>query len=419
MKVKYFIVKGKNKYCSIHIRFWDSKRIDQKAKTGISTLFNDWSPLKQRIKVRVDSINTDELNNKLDKLETYIYESYNLDYNNRKFIAPDWLKIKVESFFGRVTNNENYKVYFVDWAEKFTESAHKRLNNGIPISKNTIKNYTSTLTKLKDFETYQNRKYRFEDIDLEFHRDFIFFCRDNQKLNNNSIGSLISRIKTFCKNIEFDGLPINPKYKHNEFSIPKNETFDIYLSDQEIEKVYKHDFSENDKLNNARDLFVIGLVTGLRVSDFLKIKEENIFENVINLTTTKTKQNLTIPIHPYFKEILNKRKGKFPRSISDQKFNKYIKDIALEVGLKAKTYGSKRDEENNKKTEGYYEKWELVSSHICRRSFATNLFLAGIEVSIIRKATGHSSEKLFLNYVKANQNDHIKVISDYYNKNNI
>jgi integrase len=417
MKVKYFIVKGKNKYCSIHIRFWDSKRIDQKAKTGISTIYNDWSSAKQRIKIRVENKITEELNDKLEKLEKYTYESYNLDYNNRKFIASDWLKIKVENFFGRVTNNEEYKIYFVDWAERFVETAHKRLNNGKPITKNTIKNYTSTLTKLKDFETFQNRKYRFEDIDLEFHRDFVFFCRENQKLNNNSIGSLISRIKTFCKNIEFDGYLINPKYKHNEFSIPKNDTFDIYLNEQEIEKIFNHDFSDNEKLDNARDLFIIGLVTGLRVSDFLKIKEENLFEKVINITTTKTKENLTIPIHPYFKEIIKKRKGTFPRIISDQKFNKYIKDIALEVGLKEKTFGSKRDEESSNKTEGYYEKWELVTSHICRRSFATNLYLAGIETTIIRKATGHSSEKTFINYVKASKEEHVKKISDYWKNN--
>ncbi|WP_371269379.1 phage integrase SAM-like domain-containing protein [Flavobacterium sp.] len=91
----------------------------------------------------------------------------------------------------------------MDWVERFVATAHKRLNNGKPITANTIKNYTSTLTKLKDFEESQNTKYRFEDIDLNFHRDFIFFCREKYGLNNNSIGSLINRIKTLCRNIEF------------------------------------------------------------------------------------------------------------------------------------------------------------------------------------------------------------------------
>ncbi len=418
MNLKYFVIKGKKKYSSIYIRFWDSKRIDQKTRTGISTQPSDWSEAKQRIKVRPDSSNTDELNNKLESLERHVYDTYNLDYNNRTYISNDWLKNTVENFFGRAEKNELYKIYFVDWIEQFNKTAHKRINNGSPIKQNTIKNYTSTLNKLKAFETFQNRKYRFEDIDLNFHRDFVYFCKHELKLNENSIGSLISRIKTFCRNIELDSYPINLKYKHKEFSIPKNETHDIYLSETEISKIYNHDFSDSDRLDNARDLFIIGLVTGLRISDFLRISEKNILENVINITTTKTNQNLTIPIHHYFNEILKKRNGKFPRTISDVKFNKYIKDVAEEVGLKEKTFGSKIDKKSKVKAEDYYEKWELVTSHVCRRSFATNLFLAGIDVSIIRKATGHTTEKSFVNYIKASKDEHIQKISDYWKTKN-
>ncbi|MEZ4853077.1 hypothetical protein [Flavobacterium sp.] len=99
--------------------------------------------------------------------------------------------------------------------------------------------------------------------------------------------------------MNLDGYQINPKYKHQEFSIPKNETFDIYLNENEIKQIFEYDFSCSEKLDNTRDLFVIGLVTGLRVSDFLKITKDNILGNVINITTTKTNQNLTIPIHPF------------------------------------------------------------------------------------------------------------------------
>lgn len=414
MNLKFFIIKGKKKYSSIYVRFWDSKRIDQKTRTGIGTPFSDWSEAKQRIKVRVDANNTPELNDKLELLERHIYDTYNLDYNNKAYISSDWLKKTVENYFGRVEKEDSHKIYFVDWIELFNKTAHKRMSNGSLIKSNTIKNYTSTYNKLKEFEKFQNKKYRFEDIDLNFHRDFVFFCKEELKLNNNSIGSLISRIKTFSKNIELDGYPINPKYKHNEFSIPKNETFDIYFNDTEIEKIFNHDFKENERLDNTRDLLIIGLVTGLRVSDFLRITEKNIMENVINITTTKTNQNLTIPIHPYFNKILEKRNGKFPRLISDVKFNKYIKDVALEVGLKEKTYGSKINEKSKVKTEDYYEKWELVSSHICRRSFATNLYLGGVDISVIRKATGHTTEKSFIKYVKASEDEHIKKISDYW-----
>ena len=106
MKLKYFIVKGKNKYCNIYVRFWDGKRIDQKTKTGISTLPIDWSEKKQRIKIKVTETNFDLLNNKLDELEKHIYNKYNLDYNSKEYITKSWLKDNVNNFFSRVPENE-------------------------------------------------------------------------------------------------------------------------------------------------------------------------------------------------------------------------------------------------------------------------------------------------------------------------
>lgn len=414
MNLKYFIIKGKNKNCSVYVRFWDSKRIDQKTKTGISVYFEDWSETKQRLKPKANSSNKDFLNNQLELLERYISDAYNFDFNNKKHISNKWLKDTINSFFGRVEKNENFKIYFVDWVEQFVKNAPKRLHNGKPIAERTIKNYTTALNKLISFEKYNNYKYRFEEIDLNFHRDFVHYCTSVGKLNNNSTGTLINRIKTFCNNIEIEGFPINSKFKHREFSSPTNETRDIYLNEIEINKIMNHDFSESDRLDTARDLLIIGLRTGLRVSDFMNIKKENIIGNIINVTTQKTNQNLFIPIHPQFQNILNKRNGEFPREISEQKFNLNIKDVCEAVGINELTSGGKINKDSNRKEFGVFPKYELVSSHICRRSFATNLYLARIDTDIIMKATGHKSKAQFLKYIKATQEEHIQIITDYW-----
>ena len=419
MNLKFFIIKGKNKNCSIHVRFWDSKRIDQKAKTGLSVFADDWSEVKQRLKSKVTSTKKDFYNNQLEQLERHIFDNYNYDYNSKKYISASWLKETINSFFGRVTTDENYKIYFVDWVTQFVKNAPKRMHNGKPITDRTIKNYTSALNKLKAFEKHQNFRYRFEEIDLNFHRDFVHYCTTTGKLNNNSTGSIVNRIKTFCTNIELDGYPINTKYKHRDFSSPTNETRDIYLTDYEIDKITKYDFSKSERLENARDLFIIGLRTGLRISDFLKIGKENILGNIINITTQKTNQNLFIPIHPQFQEILDKRKGEFPREITDQKFNRYIKEICKIVGFTEKTSGAKINTDTNRKEFGIFPKHELVTSHICRRSFATNLYLAGFDNATIMKATGHKSEAQFLKYIKSTQEEHIKKISDYWSNQKI
>ncbi|WP_290859264.1 hypothetical protein [Flavobacterium sp.] len=143
--MKFFIVNGKSKYTSIHIRFWDSNRIDQKTKTGIAISPDDWSSSKQRLKPKATTTNKDFFNHQLEQIERYVIDKYNLDYNSKKFISDKWLKGTVENFFGRVTETNNHKIYFVDWVELFVKNAPKRIYNGKPITDRTIKNYTTTL----------------------------------------------------------------------------------------------------------------------------------------------------------------------------------------------------------------------------------------------------------------------------------
>jgi integrase len=47
----------------------------------------------------------------------------------------------------------------------------------------------------------------------------------------------------------------------------------------------------------------------------------------------------------------------------------------------------------------YVEKFEVVSSHCCRRSFATNLYRMGYQLSQIMPMTGHSTESQLRQYI--------------------
>lgn len=418
MNVKFSVQKVQKRYSSILVRFWDSKRIDQTTSTGFHVKFKEFDNKKQKVKISIEDNNADEINHRLDKLERHIVNKYNSDFNSNTYISKTWLKETVNSFFQRVDANDKSKTYFVDWIDIYVSQIHKQLNNGKPLSNNTVKNYKGVLKKLQEFEKYKAIRIKHEDIDLNFYRDFMQFCSKELKLSNNSINSYITKIKTFCKNIELEGLPVNPMYKHKNFRAPTNETFDIYLSNDEIESIFKYDFSHSERLENARDLFIIGLRTGLRISDISKLTKDNFLKNMINITTTKTNHNLNIPIHHNVKTILDKRNGELPQSISDQKFNKYIKEISQIVGINEKVFGSKIDETTKRKKEGYYEKWELVKSHTCRRSMATNLFLDGVATNLIMSATGHRSIKDFKRYIKASQQQHIDVISKKWEEQN-
>ena len=115
-----------------------------------------------------------------------------------------------------------------------------------------------------------------------------------------------------------------------------------------------------------------------------------------------------IPIHPEVRRIWDEYDGKLPNVISNQKFNQYIKEVCQAVGitdsvLKSITRGGK-------KITTAYEKWQLVSSHTARRSFATNLYRQGLPVVTIMAITGHRTEGAFLKYIKVGKEEHAEML---------
>ena len=136
------------------------------------------------------------------------------------------------------------------------------------------------------------------------------------------------------------------------------------------------------------------------INEEIRIEEG---KHLLEFTQKKTNKLTTIPIHPKVLEILKKRNGKLPYVISDQKYNDYIKEVCEIAELNELTKGSKKVETKSgsriyRKQEGVYEKWELVTSHIGRRSFATN-FYGTIPATYLINMTNHSFEAMFLNYI--------------------
>ena len=62
------------------------------------------------------------------------------------------------------------------------------------------------------------------------------------------------------------------------------------------------------------------------------------------------------------------------------------------------------------------EKWNLVTTHTARRSFATNQFLNGVPTLSIMAITGHKTEKAFMKYIKVTPDDHAKIMANIWNK---
>lgn len=424
MKVRYFILKQKNPYSQIYVRFWNGRIYDSKTSTGLKVLYNDWNAKNEAVKLKTTSPTKDFVNGKLMDLRKHLVDSYNVEYNSGMSIGKEWLKTKVSQFFNRVDESKPELTYFIDWIKLFIQNAPKRLYKGKQISLSTLKKYTTTLNTLTQYETKKKKRLRFEDITMSFYFDFVDFCRNTLKHSTNTIGTYIKKIKFFCGQIDLEGLPISNHYKNSEFMSIGEKAEDIYLTTTEIQKIFNYDFSSAPYLDNARDLLIIGLNTGLRVSDFMRLDLSHIKADTIRIRAQKTGKVAEIPINDQIEQTLNKRNGDLPHPISEQKFNDYIKEIGEKVGFTEMVKGAKmmcinEDKETNKnqfrKISGTFPKHELMTSHICRRSFATNLY-GQIPTPVIMSITGHATESQFLTYIKKTTAENAEVLRNFYKR---
>ena len=60
----------------------------------------------------------------------------------------------------------------------------------------------------------------------------------------------------------------NLEFKHRKFSMTEIDGDAVYLTEDEIMKLYKHEFKEVKRLVPVKDLFVFACLVGLRFSDY-------------------------------------------------------------------------------------------------------------------------------------------------------
>lgn len=99
------------------------------------------------------------------------------------------------------------------------------------------------------------------------------------------------------------------------------------------------------------------------------------------------------------KNILNKRNGDFPPYVHQNTINKLIKSIAKKAKISSDFILERTEGGIKKKMKK--PKWKYISTHTCRRGFCTNAYNAGMPPHHIMVISGHKSEKVFYNYIKA------------------
>jgi integrase len=372
-----------------------------------------WDEKKQRVK-DIQQTTADgqfALNEVLDKLEQECIKAYRAELKNG--IPPiSVLKSLLDKYMNQNEGKDDapsiYKLLdrFISGEIKF---------KGKDKSGSTLKGYTTVKGHLQAFDLKTKYKLNFENIDLDFFYKYTSFLKKDLGLKPNTIGKDITILKTVLGEAVDLGYTTNMQFKHKKFSISEEETDAVYLSEQEIISLYRFDFSNDQRLEQVRDLWVFGSFVGLRFSDYSDIRPENIVkidgDLFIKVMTKKTKDLVIIPCNPIVLEIFEKYKdnhNRLPRTISNQKFNEYIKDACEKSELFT--------EKGRLSTDPTLELWQSISSHTARRSFATNYYLSGFPTIDLMKITGHKTEKAFLKYIRVTKLDTAKRLNAHMKK---
>ncbi len=300
------------------------------------------------------------------------------------------------------------KITLLKFIEQFIEQSKSIRQN------ETLKGYRTTLNHLKDFSIRYNRKVDFEDIDMDFYHQFTKYLSVEIGNSKNTVAKHIKTIKTYLNEATDRGLNVNMIFKSRSFKKITETVDKIYLTLDEIQRIYELVLPNVRVMNIARDLFVISCYTGLRFSDFTHIRQEDIKDNQIHIRTKKTNQYVVIPTNSIVKEILSKYHYNLP-SISNAKMNQYLKEIGKLAEINSPVVITKT--EGGRRVQKTYKKYELISAHCGRRSFATNTYKDNIPAISIMKITGHTSEKAFLGYIRISQEENAELLMqhDFFN----
>ena len=253
-----------------------------------------------------------------------------------------------------------------------------------------------------------------EDIYLKhlsygFITDFEHFLRtykpkkERRTCGTNGTMKHLERLKKMVNlSVKLEWIQKNPFFNY-QLKFQKNERH--YLNEHEL-NVLEQTFFTTKSLERVKDIFIFSCYTGLSYVDIKELAGDQIVKNIngsdwIYSKRIKTNETVKIPLLKQAREILYRyRKASdgankepiFP-TISNQKVNTYLKDIASSIGIR-----------------------KNISFHSARHTFATTVTLAnGVPIETVSKLLGHtklSTTQIYARVLEQKINNDMQNLAD-------
>lgn len=398
MKVSFSYGKSRDytaKVQKINIRILHGS-LDCRRSTGLEISLKDWDTKKHELGNALTGARTPEERTYLNSVKA-ILDKITATFEN------EFLQLKL-SFRLKSFSNEDWKQWCTDTLNKATGIQGDNIAE-VPLlldkyqdyisylisdnkAPNTLKGYKSNFKVLKSFEDETRKRYRTDEIDLEWYNKLREWNKARGN-NENYFGSIIQKVKAVINHFRSidNTFRFHPNIDHKKFKTIKINPDHEILTEEELDRLFN--YTGKRYLENTRNLAIIQyyacsrwneieqeIKRGKEALTIYQDKNGKYFWDILEQkVSAKTKIKKSFPLHKKILDLYHS--DNFPHHITPQKFNLYLKEITEELGID-----------------------KVITSHTFRRSFCTNMFNDGHDPQEIMIYSGHSTETQLRQYIQ-------------------
>ncbi|MEQ2912261.1 site-specific integrase [Butyricimonas faecihominis] len=361
--------------------------------TGIDIPSNEWDKLKQKakgksIENKTINLHIDQIKNKLTEAETRLMIEKPDNYS----IEDIYLIFKGEYEENTPTLLKLFKER-LDKMEKLVGSEY---------TIRTFRKFKEVFKHVKDFlrDSYKISDISFKKLDFKFIQNFQEYLLIQKKHKPITINKIIQRVNQIVLlAVKYKYIQEHPFKGYKPLKEAKQL---VFLTEEEVKTLENFQFIQ-ERLERVRDYYLFSVYTGLAYNEAFGLKEEHIIKGFdgqlwIKMIRQKTQREINIPLLPQALKIIQKyhiaedQEYILP-TISNQKMNSYLKEVAEIVGIK-----------------------KNLTHHTARKTFASTILLYNnVPIEIVSKLLGHGNisvtQKSYAQVINKSVSNHMLQLS--------
>lgn len=363
-------------YSEVHVRFYNGRACDLRAKTRIFVPRACWNVAEGRCNISrryetPENVKARKAQQQLDDLAARISEAY---ANAGGTVSKEWLQ--------KVIDNESQETPLADLVDAYCDT-----KNTPPRSRYKLHSFRKHLLRFEKQAKHRLYAHTITRADLDA---FSRYLRTAGAMSQNTVASRMRMLRAL---VYFGGRPYpNP---FDGYIMPHEVYGDpFFLTADERDRIALYEGLSSAK-ETQRDIFVFQCHTGCRVSDLYALTQANIKDGWLIYAPQKTKNEtgivVEVPLSPAALAIVEKYRGAdlkgrlFP-FISDVKYNVAIRSILKQIGIDRPVMWRDPKTGNSRPRPLY----EVASSHLARRTFAQITYSTTGDRRLTASMTGHS-----------------------------